>query len=505
MTIVAVVVIAAGAASVVLALRTHGSASTVAGVVGWIAVLAATVAMSPAERIEIGDGVLAATPYGRLVLVATAGGATLLALVAAAARVTPVVSAAGLAGVAAMAVAVTAVETATGAWAITAGALAALVVGLVAGRGGAGAMELRAALRATAIAGCAAVVAVAILGATPGDPSGDASLGGLAVLAAGAGLAIRAAAVPFHRWAARLADVAPRPILAPLVGWLPAVAVVVTLAWADVSVAPIAEDIGSARGILVAVALTTLALGGLASWLADDLAHTVTYAAIAAAGVGLLGVSALDPATWAATRSVALVGALTTTGLVAWVVAIEGAYRTRRSADLTGWARRSPVLAVALVLLAVSAVGLPFLPILEARLTIVDTAIDGPLVWPARLLLIAPIIGIGRVVAAGVRRPDPAIIAGAGERPVRPRRPDVGDPVGTSRRVAEELAIAWASISRNAALVASSAVLAISIVALVLAGGGLALPEAAAGPPPGVDAPLDPGAGPAPPDVEPTD
>jgi NADH-quinone oxidoreductase subunit N len=506
-SIVAVVLVATTGAVAVFGVRTRGRLANGLGVVAWIAVLGAAILVRPGDAILIGDGTLVATPFGRLVAMVAAGSGLLLCLAIVAAAVTPVVHAAGLAGLAALTVAVTSTDPAMAAWAITGGSAAALVVGLVAGRGGAGAVELGAGLRATVAAGAAAVVAVA-LGAASAEAQGDRVVGSLAFLAAAGGLAIRAAAIPFHRWAARIADVAPRPILAMLIGWLPAVAVVVTLAWSDATLAPIVEDLGWSRAALVAVALLTMGLGGLAAWLADDLAHTVAYTAIAGAGVTLLGVSAIDPAAWAATRTAALCGAVTTTGLVAWVVALEGAYRTRRLPDLTGWGRRSPVLAVALVGLAWVTVGTPILSILEARTTIVEAAIEGPFVWPALALTVVPVIGLVRAILVGTRRPDPAILAGRGDRPRLPPRPDHGDlPLSGTARVGEETAIAWASVSRNAALVGSTAVLATAILAVALASGGLGLANTAAGPPPGVATPFDPGAGPAPSDgvLEPSD
>jgi formate hydrogenlyase subunit 3/multisubunit Na+/H+ antiporter MnhD subunit len=505
MSLLLVMVVAFAAAAAVLGARTHRLTASAIGSVGWLAVLLATLAVGPGDGVTIGEGALVATPYGRLMILSAAGSGLLLGLVVIAAGVTPVVHAAGLAAVGALVVAATGTDPVSATWASTGGAAAVLVVGLVAGRGGAGAVELGAGLRATAAAGAAGAVAIAVLAASTTDGLPDPAIGSLAFVAAGASLAIRAAAVPFHRWGARLADVAPRPLLAPLLGWLAAVGVVVILAWADVAVAPIADDLGPARAAVVAVALITLTLGGLASWLADDLAHTVAYAAISAAGLGLLGVAAADPAAWSATRSVVLVGAVTMTGLTAWVVALEGAYRTRRLADLTGWARRSPLLAVTLVVSAWVAVGLPLLATFEARLTIVDAALEGPLAWPARILLVAPVLGLARALVVGLKQPDPAVIAGAGERPVRPRRPEPADaPPSRSRRAAEELAIAWSSVSLNAALVASVAALAIAILGLGLAAGGLGLPAAAEGPAPGMALPLDPGEAPTPIDIEPS-
>jgi hypothetical protein len=190
----------------------------------------------------------------------------------------------------------------------------------------------------------------------------------------------------------------------------------------------------------------------------------------------------------------------------AWVVAIHGGFGTRRLPELTGWARRAPVLGISLVLIAIASIGWPGFVAWQARSSLIQLALPGPI---GLLVTIAPIGAVaiyGRIVLFGIGQPGPAVAEGRGERPRWPapltRRPMVAV-AGTERaveRISHTLAdlldilrVLPAAGRTNRVPLAALAVLLLSGLAFLVAGGGLGVPEAArAVPEPGS------GSGPAP-------
>jgi formate hydrogenlyase subunit 3/multisubunit Na+/H+ antiporter MnhD subunit len=175
------------------------------------------------------------------------------------------------------------------------------------------------------------------------------------------------------------------------------------------------------------------------------------------------------------------------TGLVAWVAAVEGAYRTRWLPDLSGWAQRSPLLGVALVGLTIATVGVPGQAVAVERSALVAGTIDGPLAWVVRVLLFAPLVALLRVFLVGLRPIGGAVSEGASEWPRRMSGAG-GEPLPSGGATGGVVALARdgvASMSRNRAPIASAAVLAVCVVALAAAAGGFGLGQAAAGGPPG--------------------
>ena len=110
-------------------------------------------------------------------------------------------------------------------------------------------------LRALAIAGALAIGATAWIARPLGELSAVPEVLGLAYLAFAAAVAIRLGAIPFHLWAARVADAAPGIALPLLTAWGPAAFAAVALVWIDRSVAPLALPIGVALGLVIGAAL----------------------------------------------------------------------------------------------------------------------------------------------------------------------------------------------------------------------------------------------------------
>jgi formate hydrogenlyase subunit 3/multisubunit Na+/H+ antiporter MnhD subunit len=233
-------------------------------------------------------------------------------------------------------------------------------------------------------------------------------------------------------------------------------------------------------------------LGIVAAWIQDDLEHVVGYTIAADAGFVVLGLAGLDPAVWEPSRTWLLVFVVGRSAFAAWVVAIHGGFGTRRLPELAGWARRAPALALALVVIAVAAVGWPGIAAWQARSALADLALPDAV---AVLVTIAPLALIaiyGRILWIGVRPIGHAVRDGRGERPAWPtpwpRRAMVG--VGTVERLFERASHAFAAVldilwalpaatRLNRMPLASIAVIALAGLAFAVSDGGLGVPQAA--------------------------
>src|SRR6185295_11957691 len=196
-------------------------------------------------------------------------------------------------------------------------------------------------------AGALAILATAWLARPLGALAAEPAVFGLAYLAFGLAVAIRFGAIPFHLWAARVADAAPGSALPLLMAWGPAAFAAVALVLIDRSVAPLVLPLSIERAVIGAIGAVSVVLGLVAASIQDDLEHMVGYSIVADAGVAVLSLAALDPAAWEPARTWLLVFVVGRSAFAAWVVAAHGGFGTRRLPELGGWVRRAPLLAVA--------------------------------------------------------------------------------------------------------------------------------------------------------------
>jgi NADH:ubiquinone oxidoreductase subunit 2 (subunit N) len=440
-----------------------------------------------------------------------------------------------LAALVGAAIALGATSLVLGSLAASATGLAALLVVLVSDRAPAvpaAARELRVSLGGTAL--LLAAVAVLPVGAAlafgAGVPGGEegvdaasaATAGtagavvGLALLTIALVVGIRAGAVPFHVRVPRLSDVTP-PIAAPLLlAWLPLPVGVVGLTAVDRLVVPLALPLDGEHAIILGFALLTLAAAAVAAFIADDVRHAVGYLIVADAGFVLLGLAALDPEAWGATRTWIVVLAVSKTALAAWAAVAEGRFETRGLPDLRGWIRRAPVLAAALVVAIVATFGLPGWAAFEARWDLARLIAGSP--WDA-LLVMAGLLALPaylRILAIGLGPVSTPVRRAAPER-IRPtRRPpetlavaiegavgpgggsatgedQVPKPVPGRTPASPESRLAAASafgsrvtraLRRDRTELTSAAVLALAILAALTSWGALDLARTASEPPP---------------------
>src|SRR5438094_258246 len=514
----------------ILSLLTR-SLTGVSFAIGWLGLLVSAVAalaIVPGDRLSVGGEFLVGSEYQRIFLAMGCSASLLLCLLGWSAsnsgtwqRNLPGASLAAF-GAAGLALAIpdpmTAIAATVAAGLV--GVLVSLVVPITSRRVGVGARELR----AIAVAGVLALIAMAWMARPLGALSAEPAVVGLAYLAMAIAVAFRFGAIPFHVWAARVADSAPEIGLPLLMAWSPAVFAVVGLAWVDGSIAPLTPvplALPLERALIVSIAAISLLLGAFAAWIQEDIEHMVAYSIVQDAAFVLLAFGPLDPATWQPVRTWILVFVLAKTAFAAWVLAIRARFGTRRLGELRGWARSSPTLTAALVMVAVATVGLPGLVSFDVRMALVRPASQAPSSaatrwaqlgpWTVRLaeLLASRRAAAGRIqrgrwavrlaevstrgrAAAGRTREAAQPVAERGAR-VAQRGARVAQrgarAVGRGARMVAGVFAAsprWAGplLDVNRTLVSSVLVLALALAALVAAAGGWGGPAAARAPAP---------------------
>ena len=492
MTVVPFLVIAAMAGTASLLVRGRRGWSTLIALAGLVLMAGAAAAIGSAATIAVGGTVLAGSEWLRLyALLGSLVGLLLVAIDVSAVH-EPDVPGVIVLGLGAAVLALAIPDAGVAVVAATAGGLAGILVAAPIGAAGRAAFVGIRELRALAVAGSLAIVATAWLARPLDDLSGAPAAFGLAYLAFAIGVAVRFGAIPFHLWAARVADAAPGVALPLLMAWGPAAFAAVALTWIDQSVAPLVLPLGTERGLIAAIGAVSVVLGIVAAWIQDDLEHVVGYTIAADAGFAVLSLAVLSPEAWEPARTWLLIFVVGRSAFAAWAVAIHGGFGTRRLPELGGWVRRAPLLGVALVVIAVAAIGWPGLTIWQTRASIAALALPDAL---ATLVAIAPVASLaiyGRILWIGLEAPSPVVRDGRGDRPGWPtgvpRRPMVG--IGAVERGFERAAhgatgaldVIWvlpAAARQNRMPLASAAVLAIAGLALAVSAGGLGVPEAA--------------------------
>ena len=195
---------------------------------------------------------------------------------------------------------------------------------------------------------------------------------------------------------------------------------VVGLAWLNAAVVPLAPApvaLPLERALVVGVAAVTLLLGAFAAWIQDDIKHIVAYSIVQDAAFVILAFAALDSASWAPALTWILVFVLAKSAFAAWALAVRRRFGTRKLRELRGWARRTPLLTGALVIIAAATIGWPGVASYEARMALIRLTSDGPFRWVLTLGAICALAYYARVLAVGLALPGAAVRAAEDDRP----------------------------------------------------------------------------------------
>jgi formate hydrogenlyase subunit 3/multisubunit Na+/H+ antiporter MnhD subunit len=486
MSLLPFLTIAFGAGVLSLLTRRVQRASAAVGIVGLILATILAASIRDEAPFAIAGGAIAGSAYVRLFLFMGCAGGLLVALVAMATSWPRSLPGATLLGLGAAGFALGVTDSGTAVAAATGGGVVGIlitVVGRATERGLAVAVRE---LRALVVAGVVGLLAAAAITGPVAAARIDPAIAALSYFGFATAVAVRFGAIPFHVWAARVADAAPEVGLPLVTAWSPAAFAVVALSWTQVSVPAFVQPLVAERAIIVVIAAASIVLGTAAAFVNGDVEHVVGYSMVADGGIALLGIAVLDPGAWAATRTWLLAVVVTKTAFAAWAAAIHSTFGTRRIADLRGWALRSPVLGLALVGILVAGVGWPGMAVFAARATLVDLAVQAPFGIVLLAAALAAVLYYGRLLLIGIA-PASDIVLTAPDRPMRRQpdplqRPPLRLPSGPHLPFSlPDTEVLWHA--RRTAI-AAAAVFVLAVLSIGVAGGAFGVRAAAEGPPP---------------------
>lgn len=171
------------------------------------------------------------------------------------------------------------------------------------------------------------------------------------------GLAFKVSAAPFHMWTPDVYEGAPTPVVA-LFATAPKIAAMVLI------IRVLVEGFGVAHGqwaqVIILISLISFAVGSFGGLMQKDVQRLLAYSSIINIGYALLGVAAGTEAGVQATLMFMTLYVIDQFGFFAVLLSLSRNGRPiRKIADLAGLKKDRPLMAVALTILSLSAVGIP--------------------------------------------------------------------------------------------------------------------------------------------------
>jgi NADH-quinone oxidoreductase subunit N len=205
------------------------------------------------------------------------------------------------------------------------------------------------------------------------------------------GFGFKISVVPFHFWAPDVYEGAPTPIAGFLSTASKAAGFAVLLRFLIVAFPALAPYWGA---ILAALATATMTLGNFIALAQRNIKRMLAYSSIAHAGYALIGLVSLS--SLGVTSVIFYLVAYIVTNLAAFgVVAAYG--RVVGSDDIAAYAgmsRRSPGLALALLVALLSLSGMPPFAGFIAKFTVFAAAVQANLIWLAVVGVLNSIVGL---------------------------------------------------------------------------------------------------------------
>lgn len=205
------------------------------------------------------------------------------------------------------------------------------------------------------------------------------------------GFGFKVALVPLHFWAPDVYEGAPTPVTAFLSTASKAAGFAVL---ARVMVAAFPSILTDWQAIVAIGAALSMTLGNVVALTQRNIKRLLAYSSIAHAGYALLGVAAASEL--GVTSMVYYFLAYTVTQMAAFGVVIIVWHKigSDEIADYAGLSRRSPMLALAMLLSFLSLAGVPPLGGFIAKILVFAAAMDSGLVWLAFLGVLNSIVGL---------------------------------------------------------------------------------------------------------------
>lgn len=205
------------------------------------------------------------------------------------------------------------------------------------------------------------------------------------------GFGFKVAAVPFHFWTPDVYQGAPTPITAFVSTASKAAGFAVLLRFMLV-VFPELQAYWA--GIVTALAAATMTLGNILALAQRDIKRLLAYSSIAHAGYALIGLVAVSTLGAASTVFYLIAYVVTNLAAFAVVVLFARSANSDRIEDYAGLSRRSPVLAIAMLVAMLSLAGMPPLAGFVAKFYVFAAAVQSGLIWLAVLGVLNAIVGL---------------------------------------------------------------------------------------------------------------
>ena len=215
-------------------------------------------------------------------------------------------------------------------------------------------------------------------------------VGGIAVLML-VGFSFKIAAVPFHFWTPDVYEGAPTPITA-YVSTASKAAGFAVLARVMMIAFPSIDGFWAA--VLAAMAVATMTLGNVLALAQTNIKRLLAYSSIAHAGYALIGLVALSVFGVASMMFYLLAYVITNLAAFAIVILFARTAGSEEIKDYAGLSRRSPWLAMALLIAFLSLAGMPPLAGFVAKVYVFAAAVDSGLIWLAIIGVLNAIIGL---------------------------------------------------------------------------------------------------------------
>ncbi len=214
---------------------------------------------------------------------------------------------------------------------------------------------------------------------------------GAAVVLVLVGFGFKVSVVPFHFWAPDVYEGAPTPITA-YVSTASKAAGFAVLVRVMLLAFPSVEGFWAAA--LAGVAAVTMTLGNVLAITQRNIKRLLAYSSIAHAGYALIGLVALSRFGTASLIFYLVAYIVTNLAAFSVVILFARAAGSDQIADYAGLSRRSPGLALALLVAFLSLAGMPPLAGFVAKIYVFAAAVESGLIWLAFVGVLNAIVGL---------------------------------------------------------------------------------------------------------------
>ena len=215
-------------------------------------------------------------------------------------------------------------------------------------------------------------------------------VGGAAILVF-VGFAFKISAVPFHFWTPDEYEGAPTPATAYISTASKVAGFAVLLRFLLAFAEPTSD---TWIVVLTAMAVATMTLGNLLALVQTNIKRLLAYSSIAHAGYALIGVVSLSELGTASAVFYLVAYVVTNLAAFAVVILFARSAGSDRISDYAGLSRRSPGLALALLVALLSLAGMPPLAGFIGKFYVFAAAVQSGLIWLAVIGVLNAIIGL---------------------------------------------------------------------------------------------------------------